>query len=556
MAPRARPARHRTAALPILALAALSLLAPAPPALADVTYEDPPPAIFSGSALFNATSGDGSRVVFTSRRPLARDDRDGLLDVYLRTEGRTTLLSPSSGGGGANADVRFVAATPDARTVLFRTEERLTGDDEDLTQDMYRRGPSGLELISISQSGEAAKGKVRFGSFGTMSVDGRRVFFTTNERLLAEDGDDSFDVYEHRGGRLSLVAPGIASNVTLLEVAADGSRVLVHTTVGLDPRDGDRIRDIYSYADGQPTLISGSGSDVCPAYPRERGGCNVYYLDASSDARRVFFDTLERLSPRDSDSSSDVFRGDGRTVELISTGPGDPNSPRPLVFRGLLAAISPDGRRALFVTVEKFPPLAGNTRCALYERRGGRTRLVSIVRGRPLSIDSCEFDDIAVSDDGSTVVFSSGWSEERPDVAGELYRRRHGRTALVSALPPPSPRKRGAFLHHLSADGSRVTFLTGRSLVPADSDGGYDIYTKGPRGFSLISIGPAGGNAPHRTAPGSFFDADVFTQFGGASQDGRRIFFATREQLLRRDRNGKIDLYERGPSGLSLVSVR
>jgi hypothetical protein len=237
-------------------------------------------------------------------------------------------------------------------------------------------------------------------------------------------------------------------------------------------------------------------------------------------------------------------------LELISIGPGNSQS-SPMALR----ALSADGRRAFFVNEGRFEPLAGNTHCALYERRGGRTVLVSVVRGKPISVGACgERDEIELSKDGSAIVFSDGRSGAR-DQSANLYRRKHGRTTLVSAPPPVSSAQLGAFLKHVSADGSRVAFLTWRPLVPADSDGGYDIYSGGPGGFSLVSIGPAGGNAPHSGAPGSLI-GEVFTQFGGASDDGRRVFFSTEERLLRRDRNEDDDLYERGPSGLRLVSTR
>lgn len=524
-----------------MALAALLVLAFASPARADIAIGGPPPETFSGAALFNATSQDGRRVVYSSRRRLVRDDRDRVLDVYLRKGGKTTLLSP---GPTAGEPVRFVAATPDARTVLLRTEGRLTADDRDSSPDLYRQGPAGLDLISIGPAAEKASGdELRF---GVLAANGRRVFFVSEEQLLGEDDDDRRDVYEHRGGRLRLVTAGTADSVKLHAVATDGSRLVVSTSTGFDPRDVDGFRDIYSYGPGGTTLISAGGLPSCPMFAPERRQCVIEFVAASSDAGRVYFETEDRLSPLDSDSSTDVYRGGERGSELISTGPGDAGS-----SSASLSAITPDGRRAFFIG-GPFKPLAGDIYCAVYERRGGHTELVSEVRGKPSPVSGCETEDIAVSKDGSAVVFPSGGSD---DQSGHLYRRERGKTVLVSAPRRPSSAQLGAFLKHVSADGSRVAFLTWRALVPADKDGGYDIYSAGPRGFTLVSLGPAGGNAPHAGPPGSLI-GDVFPQFGGASDDGRRVFFTTEESLIRRDRNEDDDLYERGPAGLRLVSTR
>jgi len=494
-----------------LALAALALLGAASPARADIAIGGPPPEVLSGAALFNAAASDGSRVVFSSRRRLAREDRDRLLDVYLRAGGRTTLLSPGPAGGGASEPVGFLAATPDARAVLVQNDERLAGAEV---------------------------------SFALLSTDGRRAFFLSAEPLLPEDGDDRGDVYESRDGSLRLVTPGTAGTVRLHAIASDGSRVVVSTDAGLDPADVDGFDDIYSYGPDGAALISSGGLQSCPPLPPQRETCKVVFAAASADAARVFFETEDRLSPLDTDSARDVYRGGTEGVELISTGPGDAQA-----SAASLGAITADGSRAFFVGGGPFAPLAGDTYCALYERRDERTALVSVVRGKPVPVARCAGEEIAISADGSAVVFPAEGGAAR-DRSANLYRRQRGRTTLVSAR---ARGELGAFLKHLSADGSRVVFLTWRPLVRADRDGGFDLYSGGPGGFTLLTLGPAGGNGAHAGPPGSLI-GDVFPQFGGASDDGRRVFFSTRERLLRGDRNGGTDLYERGPAGLHLVS--
>jgi hypothetical protein len=98
-------------------------------------------------------------------------------------------------------------------------------------------------------------------------------------------------------------------------------------------------------------------------------------------------------------------------------------------------------------------------------------------------------------------------------------------------------------------------FLTSQALVKADRDNSYDLYSHGPSGIRLVSVGPAGGNMDSRGGAGSL-DGAVFPNFGGLSDDGRRVFFTTQERLVRDDRNRSVDLYARTPGGVKLLSAR
>lgn len=525
---------------------AAALASASAPASADITSGGPPPEVHSGAALFNAASQNGRRVVFSSRRPLARGDRDRTLDVYLRTAGKTVLLSSGGGAGKAGERVEFEGATPDARTVVFRTQDRLTAEDDDSGWDLYRRGPLGLDLVSVG-NGDPEAGEIM--RFGAVTNDGSQVFFTTGEPLVAGDDDSNADVYGYRSGRTRLLSLGPATGARFVAAAADGSRVLFSANVALTPADTDGNReDIYEHRNGAIVLVSeGGGPGSCPEEVPLRPGCPIEKPLASADASRAYFQTVDRLLPQDGDSSSDVYMHGPGGLRLISTGPADRQR-----TGASLAAISMDGRRAYFSSGETFGGLSGDRHCALFERRAGRTSLASATRRGAVSVPGCEPEEVLVSRDGSTVVFAAAANTD--DSGFNIYKRSGRRTDAILIAPPRAVHPFGGFLLHVSADGERVAFLTTRSLVRADRDGGYDIYTRGPAGFRLRTLGPFGGNTPH-VAPGAL-DGEVFTQFGGASADGRRVFFATDERLLRRDRDDAADLYESGPSGMKLISTR
>lgn len=96
------------------------------------------------------------------------------------------------------------------------------------------------------------------------------------------------------------------------------------------------------------------------------------------------------------------------------------------------------------------------------------------------------------------------------------------------------------FFGGASSDGARVWFTTTEQLLPADTDGGLDVYERATGGdLRLISGGTAN--------TGAIFE--------GASDDGARVWFATDEQLDASDVDAATDIYERTASGeLRLVS--
>jgi hypothetical protein len=77
----------------------------------------------------------------------------------------------------------FVRASDDGSRVLFFTNEPLDPADMDGTQDLYQRIGGTTLLVS------AGSQNFPVNTFGGASKDGSRVFFTTNEQLVADDRD-------------------------------------------------------------------------------------------------------------------------------------------------------------------------------------------------------------------------------------------------------------------------------------------------------------------------------------------------------------------------------
>jgi hypothetical protein len=117
----------------------------------------------------------------------------------------------------------------------------------------------------------------------------------------------------------------------------------------------------------------------------------------------------------------------------------------------------------------------------------------------------------------------------------DLYMRAGSQTALA-AIGPTGNSVPSAFLHGISADGSKMFFTTNQSLVSADTDGVSDLYERSGSVTTLVSVGPNGGNGPF----------NVFSSCcppNLVSADGSRVFFDTSESLVSTDTDSSSDVY-------------
>src|SRR3954453_5598547 len=61
------------------------------------------------------------------------------------------------------------------------------------------------ELIQLSR-GATAGNSSDYATYGGMSADGSKVWFSTPDALVPEDTDSASDVYESSGGKLTLIS--------------------------------------------------------------------------------------------------------------------------------------------------------------------------------------------------------------------------------------------------------------------------------------------------------------------------------------------------------------
>ncbi|MGH2978826.1 MAG: prealbumin-like fold domain-containing protein, partial [Solirubrobacterales bacterium] len=312
---------------------------------------------------------DGSHIFMTTRETLLSSDNDSSLDIYERSAGAVKLISTGPDGGNGDPGVEFTAFSEDGEKVFFHTTESLVAADTDSEQDVYERSGGVTTLLSTGPGGGNAELPARF---GVASADGSRVFFTTDESLVAADTDSGQDVYERSGGTTTIHSIGPSGGnggprASLMGISQTGSRVFIETAEQLNTTtDRDGLTDVYQSTGGAVTLLT-------PGANNNNGAQSTYFVGASTDGTRVFARTDEPLTAADTDAYQDIYRAEAGGLTLLSTGPDGGGGPTDAYFAGA----SDDGTHVVIETTESLVGTDTDARTDVYERYGGVTSLIS-----------------------------------------------------------------------------------------------------------------------------------------------------------------------------------
>jgi Bacterial Ig-like domain len=437
---------------------------------------------------FVGSSTDSSRVFYATGERKVAADTDLQFDIYERTGGVNNLVSAGQINGNGSFGATFRGASDDGTRVFFTTQEPLVATDTDASFDIYQRSGGTTTLVSAGQiNGNGAFSP----TFGGASADGTRVFFTTTEPLVAADTDTAPDTYERSGGTTTLVSAGQINgngpqSSTFSASSADGTRVLFTTFEQLVPADSDNSGDVYQRSAGTTSLVSAGQING-------NGANSVTFRGASDDATRVYFTTTEQLVAGDTDSSSDIYLRDSGATTQVSTGPTDPDGAVDPTFNATI----PDGSKAYFTTSEQLTSSDDDTQLDIYQFSGGTTTLLArgatSSGGELLSFGDGPFDTIfeGVSDDGTDVYFETAerMALEDGDEVTDVYRTSTG--GSTSQISRGAINGQGGFPAHYagnSADGALAAFTTFEQLTTADIDSDRDVYERTPSSTRLVSI--------------------------------------------------------------------
>ena len=281
---------------------------------------------------------------------------EGGNDLYERAGSTVTLLTtyPDVDGGCVDTP-RFGDSSADGRTVLFSTNIRVVPEDQDRTDDVYRRNPDGgFALVSRGTEGPPVGGGCAMFEGETpvaISADGATAVFSTRFSLSPEDRDSSTDLYGVAGaGPPALVTTGPTDpNADSqqqrwpADVSDDATRVAFETDQPLTAEDTDRRLDVY--------LRSPGGTELISTGPEADGGeRDSNLVGISGNGRTVAFVTTERMTGEDTDRASDIYV---RQVDLVPAA-----RPR----RATASKLSGASARTLLVSAESIAPRMGVAR--------------------------------------------------------------------------------------------------------------------------------------------------------------------------------------------------
>jgi Tol biopolymer transport system component len=463
----------------------------------------------------------------------------------------------------ALAAPNFRGSSADGKVVFFDTDEQLIEGDTDTKRDVYERSfdeDVGAYVTREVSLGPTGGNNSYAAQFEATSEDGMRVFFSTEERLVAEDTDLQPDVYmrDLESGTTVLVSKGEAAcspgcgNGTKAAIFANatqaGTKVFFETKERLSSSDTDNATDLYMRnleGAGETVLVSAGESICSPACGN--GEFEVSRRGVSSDGRYAYFVTAEPLAAGDTDEASDIYARDLQTgsTYLVSKGEcaGCGNNGAVPIFDGA----SSSGSRVFFSTEEQLVDEDTDPATDVYARDlpGGPTTLVS---GGSADV-TATFE--ATSADGAHVFFTTaeGLAAGDNDAANDVYEWSGGTPSLIT--PAPCSGLCGANFEAVSADSTEVLFSTAEPLVLADQDSSVDIYRQNVGGGEpvLVSKGEAGCS--------SCWNGPFDARFNEASADASVVSFTTAEGILNGDDDEEDDIYTRnlGSGTTSLVTI-
>lgn len=309
--------------------------------------------------LYDDTKDGAARWSFIARLPFSTEAKDSLdgCATFFEVPGPQFILT----GYGANAfrlgsDSNCVRGTADGSAITFITNGRLTGDDVNDAADVYLYDARSDELRRVTASDEKEATPYLCSDMGVSSGSGEP------QPCYGDFGTDS-SVMPYGMGWAG------ARHFNIAEDSSGAISVFFESLSALVSADDNENWDVYEWREGELSLVStGAPED------------DAYYSGASEDGRTVFFQTTDRIDPRDlDDADNDIY--------AARIGGGFPYTPPPtpcdvLTFQCEAAATPPPALRTAGTAVLNGP---GNGRRAV--PRKGRCGKGKVRRkGRCMSV--------------------------------------------------------------------------------------------------------------------------------------------------------------------------
>jgi hypothetical protein len=478
-----------------------------------------------------------------------------------------TVLSPEP--SEANR-VGIAGVTPDLSVVALKSKPPLLAGAE--AESVYTWSNGALEAVSrlpASEGGAVVKGSVGAGKGSVrhaISVDGSRVFWSSFVTTNEAGGLYLYDRSTGESVRLDLKAAGAsgagAAEPAFSGASADGSTVYFTDSQQLTADASPDGRDLYRCQIGD----TGGGALGCVeltdiSAPIAGSGENAEVIDQlpaiSEDARKLFFVARGVLDEGPNEQGGTAlaeapnlyYWEDGQPPRFVGAlSEGDSLLWGLGQVVNISAAISPSGRYFTFTSENSLTGYE-NTNASdhptsevfLYDTEASGDRLACI---------SC-------NPSGASAIGEqlSGERSFPPDPGG-LWANRWAAATLPQAthteFSGPSLYRPRAVL-----DNGRAFFNSVDPLVPADSNGEWDVYQYEPVGVGSCTAATSGATAT-RSGNGcvgllSSGSAEGDAGLLDASPSGEDVFFLTSTRLSVLDRDDEPDVYDARVNGVPAV---
>jgi len=501
----------------------------------------------SGTDNFGLVSEDGGQTLWNKEAELYANPNDGVSDVYEATRGpagwaQSDALAPPGASGAQGFYI--AAASSDLSEVLLLT--RPTAEAEEAagaSEQLIERSADGSYTTIASLPDNP------YGAFGEESrVDAGHTFFETSYDRFPGDTHIAGDqVYEwtsagglhavgvnEAGEPVSSCGAVLASSESSpagWDVSGDGSRVffqspdphgskkaeLEYSTGAITLSERELVlhackqpSELYVREDGSLTIEISKAPHGVPECEPGVSECEAHFVGASEDGSKVFFVTSSHLTPGNPNTDPNLYEYDVQTGALkrLSVGEeGYDDADVGTLYGGPAssAIVSGDGSHVYF------------------------TGLGQLVKGAGASAAENEAKvtvNLYVYADGSVSFIATVGPGSFP---GEN-----------SKFEPPRYAPLNAATAAVTPDGSDLIFDSDSKLTEYDNEGRgelyrYDAPTHTIACISCNSFAPPNPNGTEAPVFHTSFWSDphgTMPQFGGLSNNGETVFFASTEQLV------------------------
>lgn len=348
-------------------------------------------------------STDGSLAFFHS----SGDNCSAPPELYMRdvVNNTTTLISGPPLAGTAHG-AQFLQATADGSQIFFLTSTRLSPDDTNALNDVYRYTiGQGNECLTCG--GPVAAGVQAPDGSGNgepqVSEDGSRVYFHSAAALAPGGTGDLNDIYVWHDGTVRFVASSSGLVVKATDLTPDGSVILFRANnPSLDVQSGSNgggQDQYYRYDDRDQSLTCVS----CPpsgapapggVWPTlvDRDSGRVMGIEGrhamSDDGSVLAFLSFSPLVPQDVNGDWDIYEWHNGEIGLITDGVSTYAPIPDTVIR--LLDVSADGKDILFANDVKLTgdPIPDHPAPQVYTARvnGGFAPKIAV----PCLADACQ----------------------------------------------------------------------------------------------------------------------------------------------------------------------